>query len=229
MIAHLPSNENRPIPGRWLNWPGAFVGLLFLCFSSCASSPKTICLPTPPESRLGKSFTVSPQYPWHHTGIQVRKGAVYRITSAVPEGADYRDASFRCSPDGPDRLPGLVFDRLFRRLECPVRPMHHFSPGTVKRLRVLEDSAGRRASFLTLMATVGERDDPEWAQTIGSDGIFTAPENGELVLFANDWPGGTASCGNDRFYDDQGKLNSPTYLNNRGCLEVAVTPLPRIP
>lgn len=229
MNAHRSSIGNFPSPGRWLNWPGAFVSLLSLCLGSCASSPKAICLPTTPPARLGKSFTVSPQYPWHHTGIRVRKGAAYRITSAVREGDYYRDASFHCSPDGPDRLPGLVFDRLFRRLECPVRPMHHFSPGTVKRLRVLEDSAGRRASFLTLMATVGERDDPGWAQTIGSDGIFTAPENGELVLFANDWPGGTASCGNDRYYDDQGKLNSPTYMNNRGCLEVMVTPLSQEP
>lgn len=208
---------------RWLRVVASGTVIVMV---GCAT-PQATKLAPPTPARLGESFTLSPQNPWHHTGIQVAKGTAYRITAEVPAGERYADDIFHCSPDGPDRLGGAIFDRLFRKAECPLRPMHHLGPGTQKRLRVLEDAEGRRASFLTLMATVGETDDPARVRTIGRDGVYVAPASGELVLFANDWPGTIDNgSGERRYFNAKGCLISTTYLNNRGRLSVIVRQCP---
>ncbi len=137
------------------------------------------------------------------------------------------DKSIPCSPDGPESFGGHLFDFFIRDARFPLNPAGWGSKlGRVKRLRVLKDREGRRASFLTLIAALGKDDREDNVYVIGSGHEFTAHASEELFLFANDWPGGRDKEGDGRFYDEEGNL-SETYGNNRGELEVTVKALPQ--
>ena len=96
------------------------------------------------------------------------------------------------------------------------KPAHWLGMGAIRGLRVLTDAHGRKGHFLTLIGTVGEDDSPGRAFVIGSHCRIAAPATGELVVFANDWPGGDGTVGDDRF------RGSKTYANNHGALRVCV-------
>lgn len=104
--------------------------------------------------------TIEARLRWNHTSIVLQQDKRYRIN--VPPGQEWRDASFKCGPDGYTNL-----------LTAPFTPF----------LRV-RTAQGRRARFFTLIGTIGES--TTHAFIIGNGTEFTAGANGELVCFAND-------------------------------------------
>lgn len=179
------------------------------------------------KAGFGISFEVQADRPWSATGIMLQKGEAYEIQ--VTHEHDYRDSYMRCNANGPKGLLGWLFDRSGRSpgVWNPLSWRNNFGP--VKRLRVLRDGTPdkRRASFLTLIATIGSDDRSENAITIGKGRRFEAHADGELHLFANDWPGGVEPSGPNRFRDPRksGRKALPTYGNNNGHLKVVVTSL----
>jgi hypothetical protein len=165
-------------------------------------------------------FVIDPTKHWNPTGYELERNRVYRYAaSAVPDakGRSYSDAGLACTPDGP-KLPARL---LFNLARNPPVWMHRFFPPKLRhkvmRLRVLKDRRGRPAHFLSLIGCIGpcaEDDLGKRAWMIGSGGDSTAFDTGELIVFANDWPG------------DEGRpdLTQP-YLNNTGALRLSVEPL----
>jgi hypothetical protein len=139
--------------------------------------------------------------PWMRTSLELTMGSWYRISATATE--DYADDRIPCSPNGPIGAKGAVFDRKLRS-PGPFNPFRYFfSPGVVKRLRVLRDGTPehRRASFLTLIACIDMDDSESNCITIGAEREFQAAKSGKLYLFANDWPGGVGTEGEERFRD----------------------------
>lgn len=167
----------------------------------------------------GQSFDINPRQPWNLTGLQMQKGERYHFRAeAGPDacGRPYLDKSMPCTPDGPVGAKGRFFDWLARDARCPLNPAGWFGPGAVKHLRVLQDRTGRRASFLTVVGVIGRDDRPENAFVIGREREVVAHADGELVVFCNDWPGGTGLTGEARFAD------SKSYANNCGMIRLTV-------
>lgn len=161
--------------------------------------------------------TVDPRCPSVDSEVDLIEGRKYAfVATAVrdEEGRGYSDSGISCTPDGPSGFTGRLFDWIARDARCPLNPVHWFGPGQTKRLRVLHDRCGRRASFLTLIGHIGSDDGPESAFVIGSGTEIVAHASGRLHLFANDWPG-----------DVQGGGPSPSYTNNTGLLHVSVEAL----
>jgi hypothetical protein len=106
-------------------------------------------------------ITVPADQRWFHTGLQLAKGASYRIE--VPPGQHWTDWYIDYGPEGGTSS--------VQRL-------------TARWLRFRGDATGK-AEYLTLIGTIGES--LEHAFVIGNGPrAFTAPVSGELVCFAND-------------------------------------------
>lgn len=179
--------------------------------------------PTMPAS-FGKPFIVDAREPWSETGLPLVKGWRYCITCVA--SPDYKDSLLSCTAAGPKGAFGGFFDNVARDVRTPLSPVWWLGPGEVKHLRVLEDSTGTRAHFLTAIAAVGRDDKPENVIVIGDGRCFEAPASGQLVLFANDWPGlkHKPQAPDDYYSSDGGRVLSRSYINNKGTLTVTVTP-----
>jgi len=183
-------------------------------------------LPTVVEkgSKFGESFDVPSRVPWIKTAIQLKRGEWYRITAEA--SGCYRDSFVACTANGPRGLLGSAFDRLVRS-PSRLNLFRYFGPGITKRLRVLHDQTEqrRRASFLTLIASISKDDSEEGAIVIGGDRTFQASKSGTLYLFCNDWPGGVGLDEEMRFRNPakSGRKALPTYGNNQGHLTVTIT------
>jgi len=184
--------------------------------ASCAGTP-VVFSPTP-KAQFKTAFTVDARQPWHHTGLPLIKGKQYTITANA--SGDYADSAIPCSAAGPKGRLGAAWDWLARDARHWWNIAHWAGPGAVKHLRVLEDANKQKASFLTLIAAVGMDDSQSNVITIGQHCTFCAPATGELVLFANDWPGLKRSQG---YFNAQGELQSKSYRNNKGTLLVTVS------
>ena len=179
--------------------------------------PPTMTTPAQPNQPL--EFLVEPKKPWNATGFQLIAGHIYHLRSNVihdQKGSCYRDKNVTCNPNGPVGFKGWLLDWLARDARCPLNPANWFGPGKIKRLRVLEDFSGTRASFLTVIGAIGYDDSRENVFVIGCDRTITAPASGELVVFCNDWPGGPGTTGDDRF------KNSKSYFNNKGLIKLTI-------
>ena len=188
------------------------------------------CTPQAPLVKVPVAHVlVCSKQPWNDTGIQLKANTCYLITSKVAPGEPYADSYIPCTPDGPQGPLGWLQDwagrdatgnswkaRQARKLAKDEGVTHH--------LRVLSDRDGVRASFLTLIATIGKSEAPENVYVIGSRRTFTARKSGRLYLFSNDWPGGDALHGDGRFYTGC-PCHKPTYDNNKGVLEVTIEEL----
>jgi hypothetical protein len=166
-----------------------------------------------------KTLEIDPRVPWNHTGFQLEAGHKYLLRAVAvndAEGHAYADKVIPCTPDGPSGFRGSLFEFVARDARCPLNPFHWLGPGSIKRLRVLNDQTCRRASFLTVMAAVGEDDREENTFVIGSEREITAHATGELVIFCNDWPGGCGRDGEARFQE------SRSYCNNRGLIHLTI-------
>lgn len=193
----------------------ALTGLGVIGFANCAGT--AIVLGPQPKAQFNQSFTVDARHPWHQTGLPLIKGESYTITAV--ESGQYADSSIPCSAAGPKGHLGAAWDWLARDARHWWNIAHWVGPGEVKHLRVLEDATKQEASFLTLIAAVGMDDSQGNVITIGACRTFHAPATGELVLFANDWPGlKRAQC----YFNSQGELQSKSYRNNKGTLSVTV-------
>jgi hypothetical protein len=212
----------RPLPTRISRIGGALAAAVLL--GNCSTVPMEHCGSTVHAATLGKPFEVKACEPWRHTGIILQKGSRYEISSRIGQPGTYQDSSFPCSPDRPLGLGGKLFDCAAREPGW-LNPLRYFGPGKVKHLRVLRDSSGQRASFLTLIAAIGADDSRNNVQVVGSHRVITARTSGELVLFANDWPGLPEEA-RGQYRGKDGRLLSRTYSNNRGALEVTVTRAP---
>lgn len=205
-------------------------GLLLHLAWSCCLLVATAAMSNEPvithqvHAQLDRPFSVCPRHPWIKTAIQLKKGETYTI-SAVASG-DYKDLVIPANADGVRGLPGKVFD-------LSARTARWWNPltwskrlGVTKRLRILRDGSSehRRATFLTLIATIGQDDRPENSIVIGKERRFVAHQDGPLYLFANDWPGGTGTEGDARYLRTKkdGTKEMPTYDNNNGTLTVTV-------
>lgn len=206
----------------------ALAGLLAL--TSCASQPRSTMMTI--KGKLAVPFEITSTEPWQPTGIDLERGKSYHITSRIGVNGAYKDGIFPCTPEGPKGCLGKAFDWAARDASSWFNPFRWIGPGAVKRLRVLQDrgdehSPPKRASFLTLIAAIGKDDAEGNVYVIGSERTITAHAHGELVLFANDWPGGPVTEGEERFFDKRtGCMISKSYRNNRGRLLVTVTVLP---
>lgn len=192
--------------------------VLWLCMfmlASCAGSPFSLG-PTP-KADFCVAFTVDARQPWHHTGLPLIKGKCYTITATESKG--YADSTIPCSAAGPKGRLGTAWNWLARDASHWWNIAHWAGPGEVKHLRVLKDANEREASFLTLIAAVGLDDSQSNVITVGKGCTFSAPATGELVLFANDWPGLKRS---QDYFNAKGELQSKSYQNNKGTLSVTV-------
>jgi hypothetical protein len=176
------------------------------------------------STKRGEPILLSAKTVWHFTGRQLEEGKVYRISSVVAPGEPYLDKNVPCTPEGPVGRKGRFFDWLARDARAWYHPLRWLGPGRIKRLRVLTDRSQQRASFLTLIGTIRTGAEPDDSAAhvfvIGPGREIKAPATGELVIFANDWPGGPGTEGDARFTD------SKTYENNRGALKVTVEEIP---
>lgn len=176
------------------------------------------------DAELGKPLQLCSTVPWSDTGIRIHKGQHYTITASA--STDYKDSIIACDPDGPTGFFGRCFDFVARK-PGRLNPLRWVSfLGAKKSLRVLNDGTAdkRRASFLTLIACIGQDDRQANVITIGKGRSFAAHTDGTLYLFVNDWPGGPGCEGEDRFVktDEKGRKTLPTYGNNKGYLTVTV-------
>jgi len=183
----------------------------------------------PVAAKFNVPFCLNPRRPWVDTAIDLKKGETYLITATDSIGDPYKDDIMPCTPDGPRGTLGFLFD-LVGRNPSRFNPLARGEKlGVTKRLRVLNDRYGKRTSFLTLIATIGADDSQANTIRIGKARQFKAHTEGRLFLFANDWPGGPGTEGDERFYQTCkccGKKFSPTYDNNKGHLHITVTPVP---
>jgi len=202
---------------------------LFLCLTSLAANMSAATPDThEAHARLNAPFTVPSAIPWTSTGIQLKKGQTCCIKAEASD--DYRDKTLPCDANGPLGPLGWLVDKIGRRPGF-LNPLRYTRKlGVTKELRVLRDGTTekRRASFLTLIATIGQCDSKAHTITIGSGREFIVPEDGELYLFPNDWPGGSEKSGPYRFTDRKTGVRT-TYGNNQGQLTVTVTILPSSP
>lgn len=169
--------------------------------------------PRPPSE-----VTLYPRVPWNHTGVKLEKGRRYRITASImidDEKQPYADDRTPCTPAGPIGLKGWILDTFARNPRFPLNPARWLGPGKIKQLRVLLDREGTRASFLTVIGCVDEDDTASNAIVIGWGREIVAYATGELVLFSNDWPGGSG-VGEHRFD------GSRSYGNNTGLVRIRV-------
>lgn len=203
------------------------VGLIN-CFTLQTAMSSELSVIVEVEATLGGVFSVPSQVPWVKTSCTLKKGDWYRVTAA--ESRFYKDSFIACTAEGPRGALGRMFDRLARS-PGRLNPLRFFGPGITKRLRVLRDQTEerRRASFLTLIATIDKDDTEASAIVIGADRTFQAQRDGVLYLFCNDWPGGVGLDGERRFRNPakSGKKALPTYGNNQGHLNVTVTEIPQ--
>lgn len=193
---------------RFVTLLAALVGATLIGSPCRATPPPSPAITVPVPAHLRSPFAVPASAPWVQTPIFPEKGRWYRITAQI-RGTEYKDWLFPCSPDGP-KVPFL--DLLFRAPSA-FNPARLVGPGATKRLRILRDATAdrRRASFLTLIATIGKSDTEANAIVIGSQRDFQAPSSGPLFLFANDWPGGNGEAGDARFINmhRSGRANLP--------------------
>jgi hypothetical protein len=179
------------------------------------------------EVTLGQAFYLCPRHPWVKTSLTLDKGATYQIIAEA--SPDYRDAIVPADADGVRGLGGKLFDLSARRARWWNPFTWSSRLGVSKQLRVLRDgtSERRRATFLTLIASIGPEDRPENTIVVGRGRAFVAPEQGTLYLFANDWPGGEGTAGDARYVRTKkdGSRVMPTYGNNQGHLTVTITRL----
>lgn len=168
---------------------------------------------------------IDPTQPWNDTHQPLVKGRQYKIT--VRAGVDdaglaYADQDQPCTPEGlkrPRTFKGWLMDTFGRDARCPLNPAHWMKHGKIPCLRVLQDGEGHRATFLTVIGCIGKDDRAANTFVIGSGRTITAPADGPLVVFSNDWPGGTGTGDKDRFD------GSVTYPNNRGRLFLTIEPV----
>jgi len=200
-----------------------FLSGVLLCVCNLTTMGSELPIVLNQASSLGKPFVVPSNVPWVETSIRLTKGKRYRISAQ--ESACYKDDVVPCTADGARGLLGWSFDRCVRspgRLNL----FRYVGPGVTKRLRVLKDESEerRRASFLTLIATIGMDDSKASTRVIGRCREFDAVESGTLFLFCNDWPGGIGTQGENRFRNPakSGAKSLPTYGNNHGHLSVTV-------
>ena len=198
--------------------PGVLIGAWALVSIGCSS-------PTAKNGRIknssaGSRFVMCAKEPWNDTGQKLRKDRCYRLTARVKEGEEYKDDTLPCTPDGPNSFLGRAFNAVGRDATFPLNPVRWIGPGRIKRLRVLHDRDGKRASFLTLIAAIGRNDREDNVYVIGSGGTFKAHHSGELVVFSNDWPGGPGGEGDPSRFDQ-----SKSYANNHGRLVVTIEEL----
>lgn len=177
------------------------------------------------HAKMGVPFQIAAWQPWNDTGIILKKGQSYKITSKIPEGGVYKDSTIKCTPDGPTGCIGWLFDlagrdatgngwvsrRIARYAE------QKLGEGKIHRLRILRDREKTRASFLTLIAAIGHNDSEGNVHVVGGCRTIIPRASGELVLFSNDWPGGPGLEGESRF------IGSRTYANNQGTLEIKLS------
>jgi hypothetical protein len=163
-----------------------------------------------------QTIPIDPKKPWNETGFQMEAGKTYRLKAETVGDDPYKDDNQPCNPDGPTGFRGWLFDRIGRDLSNPFNPLHRCGHGKIKRLRVLQDRNGKRASFLTVIGAIGKNDDQNNVFVIGSGCEVVAHRTGELVVFCNDWPGGYGGSGEERFQ------NSASYSNNKGQILVTV-------
>ena len=193
--------------------------------ASC-STAKIQCGPTSARvnGHLNSPFIIASKVPWNETGIFLEKGKSYRITASPIGKEAYADDTIPATPSGVTGKKGERFDQLARDASGPgfrawfVRNFaeHILHEGKIHHLRVLTDAEGKRATFLTLIAAIGKDDSQKNVHVIGTGSTITARRSGELVLFSNDWPGGSGTEGDARF------CCSRTYANNKGSLSVTV-------
>jgi len=202
---------------------GVFIGLTS-CFAIRSTMGTELPILIRTGSSLGEAFDVPSRVPWIQTAIHLEKGEWYRITAV--ESCCFKDSFIKCTVNGPKGISGGVFDRLVRS-PSRLNLFKYIGPGKTKRLRVLRDQTEqrRRASFLTLIASIGKDDSEEGAIVIGGDRTFLAPKSGTLYLFCNDWPGGVGLDEEMRFRNPakSGPKALPTYGNNQGHLNVTVS------
>jgi hypothetical protein len=178
------------------------------------------------QAKIGTPFCFNPRSPWVDSGIDLKKGVSYKISAQTIKNNPYKDEIISCTPDGPRGLLGWLFDLAGRNPPKWSPLAKGDKHGSTKRLRVLRDRDGKRASFLTLIAAIGENDGQCNVIKVGKERVFESHADGRLYLFANDWPGGLGQLGTDRFYqtcDCCGHQFAPTYGNNKGHLLVTVT------
>lgn len=193
-----------------------------LWVGGCSHTPKAVMPSEDLTPAAPQTVEIDPRAPWNPTGFYMERGGLYRLCAqAYPDeaGQPYRDKSIKCTPDGPTGFRGWLLNLMARDARCPLNPANWVGPGRVKRLRVLRDGNGRRASFLTVIGTIGYDDAGPNTFVIGQGADVTAPATGELVVFCNDWPGGPGQEGEDRFKD------SKSYANNRGRIRLTITRL----
>jgi hypothetical protein len=163
-------------------------------------------------------FQISPTKQWNATGFPLEAGVTYRIVCrAVPdrEGRPYMDKAIPCTPDGPVGWKGWLFDRFGRDARSRWNPAGWNRRDRIKRLRVMADRHGRRASFLTVIGCVGRVREDELERhvfVVGSSCMVKPDQSGELHLFSNDWPGDPGLPPEDQ-----------PYANNKGGIEVEVS------
>jgi hypothetical protein len=176
-------------------------------------------------SVIGQPFLHPSEAPWVKTSIELKKGQRYLIIAIPSTNPRYKDATIPCTPEGPKGVFGFLFDRLVRQPNR-LSPFHYLGHGRTRQLRVLTDRVGKRASFLTLIAAIGQDDSRQNVVVIGSRHEFEAHRDGTLYLFSNDWPGGPGTEGDERFIQTHrktGHRHAPTYGNNQGHLHITVT------
>jgi hypothetical protein len=188
-------------------------------FCGCKSCPPPAAQSFIPARPGAHVVTIDPRKPWNPTRFQLQAGRTYHFEAAAEKdaaGHDYQDSTIPCTPNGPCGFKGWLFDKVVRDARLHINPFHWFGPGKIKRVRVLKDRDGHRATFLTVIGAVGTNDARE--NVIGSGRDVTAHASGELVVFCNDWPGGKGASGDARFAD------SITYMNNRGQIRLSIEP-----
>jgi hypothetical protein len=106
-----------------------------------------------------------PRYNW--SGVRLGKGASY--TLSAPEGDTWKDASITCGPGG----------RSSEQLPWYKEPIVK----AFERLRRLKD-----VNWFALVGALDDEDDELFLIGDKPD-AYTAPQDAELYLFANDMPG----------------------------------------
>jgi hypothetical protein len=198
------------------------LSLLPLLAVSCMQLPREHSTSSARPAVKQELKVIDPRAPWNDTEITLHQGQRYRFTAEATKDADglsYSDRGIRATPDGVVGLKGRIFDFFARDARCPLDPAHWRGPGKIKRLRVLRDRTGTRASFLTVIGCVGKDDAKENVFVIGKSREITCWKTDRLFVFSNDWPGGKGLIGDERFRD------SASYSNNTGAIKLVVETL----
>lgn len=147
---------------RWC-WRGVFVAALstvFVLFHPPLEAGTMVYLD--PTGQHTQSFEVLASEPWNHTGLQVKKGEKYQVRVVIID--PIKDASIH-SPT----IEGFPGDGWM-------------SAKWATALRRCPDQ-----NWMRLMGVVGKDDVKKNAVPMMENGRFTAPMDGELLLFFNDW------------------------------------------